>query len=78
MAKTRQQESNARANMRDKRDKAAVVKALGKTKEKLTVKELRALYSALKQKTDPKIPTKRADVLTRLTEWERREGTTVE
>ena len=57
---------------------AATIKALGKPVTDLTVMQLKILLAPLKRKGDTAMPSKRADVLTRLAQWESRGALPVE
>ena len=57
---------------------AATIKALGKPVTDLTVTQLKILLAPLKRKGDTALPSKRADVLTRLAQWESRGALPVE
>ena len=49
--------------------KADEIKALGKAPEKLTNAQLKILLAPLKRNGDDAIPSKKEDLLRRLTEW---------
>ena len=64
----------ARQAHQKKLEAAATVKALGKESSQLSVAQLKTLLAPLKCKGDKAIPTRKADLLTRLMEWESRGG----
>ena len=78
MAIAREKADKADAQMKKKREAATAVRALGKPNSALTSHQLRALLAPLKRKTDKALPSRHAELLTRLTEWERRDGLAVE
>ena len=62
----------------DKIEKADKIRQLGKSHERLTVKELQVLIAPLKRDGDSKVPTKKAELIARLREWEARGAVVVE
>ena len=54
----------------DKVKKVAQIRLLGKSYEKLTIKELQILIASLKRDGDKKVPSKKAELSTHLREWE--------
>ena len=62
----------ARVALLAKVQKANEVKALGKTNASLSNEQIKTLLAPLKRKGDAAIPSRKADMLKRLTEWEAR------
>ena len=68
----------AKAALLDKIQKAATIRQLGKQHESLTVKELLILIAPFKRDGDKKVPSKKAELIARLREWEARGAVEVE
>ena len=58
--------------------KVAQIRLLRKSYEKLTIKELQILIASLKRDGDKKVPSKKNELITRLSEWEARGVVVVE
>ena len=52
--------------------KANEIRSLGKSPDKLTVAQIKVLLAPLKRRGDKALPSKKIELLTRLTEWEER------
>ena len=68
----------ARIALQEKITKANAVRALGIERDKLTNAQLKTLLAPFKREGDAAIPTKKADLLRRLVEWEARGAIAVE
>ena len=68
----------ARVALLAKVKKANKIKALGKTNASLSNEQVKLLLAPLKRKGDAAIPSRKADILKRLTEWEARGAIIVE
>ena len=53
------------------------IKALGVTRDKLTVAQLKILLAPLKRIGDRAMPTKKQDLILRIIEWEARGGLSI-
>ena len=62
----------ARVALLAKVEKAKQIRALGKPISALTIDQLKTLLAPLKRQGDPGLPTKKADIVRRLVEWEAR------
>ena len=62
----------ARVALLAKLEKAEQIRALGNPISALTIEQLKALLAPLKRQGDPGLPTKKADIVRRLVEWEAR------
>ena len=67
-----------KAALLDKIEKADKIRQLGKSQDEITVKELQVLITPLKRDGDLKVPTKKAELIARLREWEARGAVEVE
>ena len=68
----------ARVALLAKVQKANEIKALGKPNASLSNEQIKLLLAPLKRKGDTPIPTRKADMMLRLTEWETRGAIVVE
>ena len=76
--KQKKKSEAARLAMAELAQKAAEVKALGNTPDKLTITQIKTLLAPLKRKGDKALPTRKNELLTRLREWESREPLSAE
>ena len=73
-----EKDNAARVALLAKVQKANEIKALGKPNASLSNEQIKLLLAPLKRKGDTPIPTRKADMLLRLTEWEARGPIVVE